>query len=85
MPREKSPTTTPARKRAPRKTLSIAKVEPTRTHFVGPEQRRALIAEAAYYRAEKRGFEPGHDTEDWIAAEAEVDAHLLQGAQVPQV
>ena len=33
-------------------------------------QRR--IAVAAYYRAEQRGFEPGHELEDWIAAEKEV-------------
>ncbi|MFM8333136.1 MAG: DUF2934 domain-containing protein [Candidatus Methylumidiphilus sp.] len=31
-----------------------------------------LIAEAAYYKAEKRGFEPGHEDEDWLAAENEV-------------
>ena len=29
------------------------------------------IAIAAYYKAEARGFEPGHDVEDWLAAEAE--------------
>lgn len=28
-------------------------------------------AECAYYKAEARGFEPGHDMEDWFAAEAE--------------
>ena len=33
-------------------------------------QRR--IAVAAYYRAEQRGFEPGHELEDWIAAEKDV-------------
>ena len=31
-----------------------------------------LIAEAAYYRAEQRGFAPGHELDDWIAAEDEV-------------
>jgi hypothetical protein len=44
------------------------------------EARRALIAEAAYLRAERRGFIPGHETDDWLAAEIEVDA-LLRGAQ----
>jgi hypothetical protein len=33
-------------------------------------QRRAMIAEAAYLRAEQRHFEPGHDLEDWLAAES---------------
>ena len=30
-----------------------------------------FIEKAAYLRAEKRGFEPGHELEDWIAAEEE--------------
>lgn len=33
--------------------------------------RDARIAELAYYRAENRGFEPGHELEDWLAAEQE--------------
>ena len=37
-----------------------------------PEETRRLIAEAAYYRAKERGFEPGHELEDWIEAESEV-------------
>ncbi len=43
---------------------------------VTPEERYRMIQEAAYYRAEKRGFEPGHDEEDWAAAVAEIDAML---------
>ena len=35
-----------------------------------------MIAQNAYLRAERRGFEPGHETEDWLAAEAEVDVLL---------
>jgi hypothetical protein len=33
---------------------------------------RRQIAEAAYLRAKERGFEPGHELEDWIEAESEV-------------
>lgn len=33
-------------------------------------QRHAMIAEAAYFRAQRRGFEPGHELEDWLQAEA---------------
>lgn len=33
---------------------------------------RQKIAEAAYYRAQQRGFSPGYELEDWLAAEAEV-------------
>jgi len=29
------------------------------------------IAIAAYLKAQARGFEPGHELEDWFAAEAE--------------
>jgi hypothetical protein len=31
-----------------------------------------LVAQAAYFRAEKRGFAPGAELQDWIEAEAEV-------------
>lgn len=44
---------------------------------ISEDARRAMVAEAAYLRAERRGFEQGHDVEDWLAAEAEVNA-LLQ-------
>ena len=35
-------------------------------------ERNAKIAEAAYFRAQQRGFEPGHELEDWLAAELDV-------------
>lgn len=38
--------------------------------------RHELIAQAAYFRAKHRGFEPGHELEDWQAAESEVDLAL---------
>lgn len=84
MPRDKNSTTTTPRKRAPRKTLTIVRAKPAFTQFVGPETRAALIAEAAYFRAQKRGFAAGHENEDWLAAEAEVDANLLRGASATQ-
>jgi hypothetical protein len=30
---------------------------------------KAMIAEAAYYRAEKRHFAPGQELDDWLEAE----------------
>jgi Protein of unknown function (DUF2934) len=51
------------------------------TTLIDPEQRRALIAEAAYFRAERRGFAPGHEAEDWLAAEIEVDTALTVGVK----
>jgi Protein of unknown function (DUF2934) len=56
---------------------------PTLRARVTAEARRALIAEAAYLRAERRGFSPGQETDDWLAAEAEVDA-LLKAGQSPR-
>jgi hypothetical protein len=44
---------------------------------VTPEERARMIAEAAYYLAERRGFAPGHELEDWLAAEAEIDRELV--------
>jgi hypothetical protein len=41
-----------------------------------PDEVRRLIEEAAYYRAKQRGFEPGHELEDWIQAESEVRRRL---------
>ena len=45
---------------------------------VSADTRRAMIAEAAYLRAERRGFVAGHEEEDWLAAEKEVDALLSE-------
>lgn len=39
---------------------------------VTAEQRRRMIAEAAYFLAQRRGFQGGNPVEDWLAAEAEV-------------
>ncbi len=36
--------------------------------------RKQRIAVVAYYMSESRGFAPGHDAEDWLVAQAQVDA-----------
>jgi hypothetical protein len=36
----------------------------------------AAIAERAYYKAERRGFAPGFELDDWLAAEREVAQSL---------
>lgn len=46
---------------------------------VGAGERQRLIAEAAYLKAERRGFAGGDPEQDWNEAEAEVDQLLLQG------
>jgi Protein of unknown function (DUF2934) len=40
------------------------------------EDRGAAIAKTAYLNAARRGFAPGHELEDWLAAENEVDQRL---------
>jgi Protein of unknown function (DUF2934) len=83
MPRPKNPETSAPAKRTPRKPAAAATAgaatEPVYSKFVDPTQRAALIARAAYLRAQNRGFMPGHEVADWLAAEAEVDADLLRG------
>ena len=54
---------------------------------VAETERRRMIETAAYLRAERRNFEPGHELEDWLAAEAEVNNRLsyvqkLTGIQI---
>ena len=39
---------------------------------ISAQERERFVAQAAYYRAEKRGFAPGYELQDWVEAEAEV-------------
>ena len=48
---------------------------------VSEDKRQDMIREAAYYKAEKRNFAPGHEAEDWAAAEREID-ELIARAKV---
>jgi DUF2934 family protein len=43
---------------------------------VTEDQRQQMIAEAAYFLAERRGFSGGDSVADWIEAEGEVDERL---------
>ena len=71
-PPHAAPDARPPRRLRPLRADAVAAV-------IDPEHRRALIAQMAYYRAERRGFEPGHEAEDWLSAEAEVDTALTLG------
>ncbi len=73
--------------RKPRTTLSRggapARDEPPRAEGDGlaklsQDELNAMISRAAYLRAAQRGFEPGHEVEDWLAAEAEIRA-MIEG------
>lgn len=45
---------------------------------VSPAERNKMIAEAAYYLAQKRGFSGGNELADWAAAEKQVDALIAK-------
>jgi hypothetical protein len=47
------------------------------------EQRHAMIAEAAYYMAERRGFESGRELEDWLLAESQLEVAIRGGDSPP--
>ena len=72
--------TTPS-PRPSRRTASKAQLSHSASPHIplDPESRRGRIAEAAYYRAERRGFAPGYEIDDWLAAESEVDTELTMG------
>ena len=61
--------------RAESTTTARSKPKKTATP-VSAEVRRLMIAEAAYYVAERRGFAPGNAVEDWLLAEKQIDAAL---------
>ena len=44
--------------------------------LIDPSRLHSMIAEAAYYAAERRGFAPGHEFEDWLEGCNQVDAAL---------
>jgi hypothetical protein len=48
----------------------------TKATQVSAEERWRMIAEAAYFRAEKRGFSGGDPADDWVQAEKQIDALL---------
>jgi hypothetical protein len=60
------------RKAAVRK--KTAEVLPSTTQPSPVDDREERVRVAAYFRAERRGFVSGYESEDWLAAEAEVSA-----------
>lgn len=40
------------------------------------DERRRMVAEAAYYRAQQRGFSAGGEVDDWLTAEREISQRL---------
>jgi hypothetical protein len=61
----KSSRQTPAKIKASSKATAVNNLE-----------KQELISKAAYYRAEQRGFVPGLELDDWLAAELEIEGSL---------
>jgi Protein of unknown function (DUF2934) len=57
---------------APSSRTGRPKSQTTSPPGLNAQERDRLIAQAAYFRAEKRGFAPGYELQDWVEAEAEV-------------
>ncbi len=62
---------------APAAVKSAATLTPAKpsTKTISQDDRDVMIREAAYYLAEKRGFQ-GDPHDDWVEAEKQVDAQL---------
>jgi len=56
---------------APRPAAPVAQ-----SRMIDPDARQMMIAEAAFYLAEKRGFTPGGELQDWLDAEAQIETSL---------
>ena len=82
-PSQNSPTARPNRVRKAKGAKATLETPPASAELtsITKSDRQAMIATAAYYRAEQRHFAPGGELEDWIAAESEVDALLVLGEQ----
>lgn len=83
MATRKTTAKTSARK-APAKRTTAKKTAPAGMLLpVSHEERWRMVAEAAYYIAQRRGFVGGDALADWVAAEAEVDAKLKEEGREP--
>ena len=79
-----TPKKAPQKKAAPRKSSNSAKAINSAKATNSPvqisaEERWRMIAVAAYHKAERRGFSGGHEVDDWLQAEREINAILHPG------
>ena len=73
---------TPAKKPRATKKVTVSTVTVTSApvlaapvrHRPSADELRGMIAMAAYYRAVDRHFAPGHELDDWLAAERQINA-----------
>jgi hypothetical protein len=77
-----APAVKPKKRRSTAKTQAV--IATTTILAVSEDERRGMIALSAYLRGERRGFAPGGEAEDWLAAEEEIDALLSGGHSAAQ-
>ena len=68
-----TPSATAAQKATATKPAATAAAVAVAKPTLSPAERRKMIAETAYYLAQKRGFTGGNELSDWMAAEKQVD------------
>lgn len=71
-----APKAAAAKPAAAKKPEAAPKAKKVKGNGITPEERYLMIAEAAYYRAESRGFVGGDPARDWVEAEAEIKMRL---------
>lgn len=74
--------TLPQKRRVTRKTIVENSAQESHKKIaISHDERHRMIAEAAYFRAQKRGSSDGGDhVADWLAAEAEINSALTEMA-----
>lgn len=72
----KPKTKTATRKKTVARKVAAPKLAHRAVSAISDDERRALIAEAAYLLAEARGFAPGGELADWLAAEQDIAARF---------
>ncbi len=65
----------PQKRAAPDSKKTAPKEPPAQN--ISPEERHRLIAERAYLIAEQRGFQGDAVLDDWLQAEADIDAGIF--------
>jgi Zinc-ribbon containing domain/Protein of unknown function (DUF2934) len=71
-------------KSARRRTSQVSANPENLSQSLSPEERRRRIEQAAYFRAQQRGFNGGDPVEDWLAAEREINRLLPNPQQQKQ-
>ena len=65
-----------AKKTVAKKSAVAKKAANTGQNLFSQRDRYEMIGKMAYFRAEKRGFEPGWEQDDWYESEKRVDGML---------